>query len=412
MSDEQKNIDDGKRWQVDYDCNLVWEQTSKSNTNLNELKKLFGYAERFYDILPSSFEKSDGPYYKIILKPKDNWSSIPDMDDNLKRNFYEDTQEINVAFLTISNDTRENNKKGKEKIISSNLKNHINSIKLRCQGNLYYDQSSEYKEVVFEADKLGIYIANREVLHEMRGNVGNVPDIDLVQNGEQKTCLHFLYNRIIFGAPGTGKSHKLEVDSRLFETNFERVTFHPNYSYAQFVGTYKPVQDENSADIVYEYVPGPFMRIYVKALNNPNDNFLLLIEEINRANVASVFGDVFQLLDRKNGISEYPVATTEDIKKYLIKELKCFKKKDSIGNESIKSFDEFSDDDIKKCMYMCVPSNMYIWATMNSADQGVFPMDTAFKRRWEFEYLSVNDDEQVAAIKDYVIPMCFKNKDK
>ena len=131
--------------------------------------------------------------------------------------------------------------------------------------------------MVFEADKLGIYIANREVLHEMRGNVGNVPDIDLVQNGEQKTCLHFLYNRIIFGAPGTGKSHKLEVDSRLFENNFERVTFHPNYSYAQFVGTYKPVQDENSADIVYEYVPGPFMRIYVKALNNPNDNFLLLI---------------------------------------------------------------------------------------------------------------------------------------
>lgn len=466
MSDEQKNVDDGKRWQVDYDCNLVWEQTSKSNTNLNELKKLFGYAERFYDILPSSFEKSDGPYYKIILKPKDNWSSIPDMDDNLKRNFYEDTQEINVAFLTISNDTRENNKKGKEKIISSNLKNHINSIKLRCQGNLYYenlknkviiarysynqnedidkslyiafpeevigngqksyrvkcqnlkkarrygiyaDQSSEYKEVVFEADKLGIYIANREVLHEMRGNVGNVPDIDLVQNGEQKTCLHFLYNRIIFGAPGTGKSHKLEKDSRLFENNFERVTFHPNYSYAQFVGTYKPVQDEKSADIVYEYVPGPFMRIYVQALNNPNDNFLLLIEEINRANVASVFGDVFQLLDRKNGISEYPVATTEDIKKYLIKKLKCFKKKDSIGNESIKSFDEFSDDDIKKCMYMCIPSNMYIWATMNSADQGVFPMDTAFKRRWEFEYLSVNDDEQVAAIKDYVIPMCFKD---
>lgn len=143
------------------------------------------------------------------------------------------------------------------------MKNHINSIKLLSQGNLYYenlknkviiarysynqnedidkslyiafpeevigngqksyrvkcqnlkkarrygiyaDQSSEYKEVVFEADKLGIYIANREVLHEMRGNVGNVPDIDLIQNGEQKTCLHFLYNRIIFGAPGTGKA--------------------------------------------------------------------------------------------------------------------------------------------------------------------------------------------------------------
>ena len=63
MSDEQKNVDDGKRWQVDYDCNLVWEQTSKSNTNLNELKKLFGYAERFYDILPSSFEKYDSKLF-------------------------------------------------------------------------------------------------------------------------------------------------------------------------------------------------------------------------------------------------------------------------------------------------------------------------------------------------------------
>ena len=166
---------------------------------------------------------------------------------------------------------------------------------------------------------------------------------------------------------------------------YERVTFHPNYSYAQFVGTYKPVQD--SADenqIKYEYIPGPFMRIYTAANHNPSQNFLLLIEEINRANVAAVFGDVFQLLDRdENGNSEYPVAASEDIKKYLAK-------------------NGIHEDELK------IPSNMYIWATMNSADQGVFPMDTAFKRRWEFEYIGIDENED--KVKDYEIPISATKK--
>lgn len=166
---------------------------------------------------------------------------------------------------------------------------------------------------------------------------------------------------------------------------YERVTFHPNYSYAQFVGTYKPVQD--SADenqIKYEYIPGPFIRIYKAAKQNPSQNFLLLIEEINRANVAAVFGDVFQLLDRdENGNSEYPVAASEDIKKYLAKS-------------------GIHEDELK------IPSNMYIWATMNSADQGVFPMDTAFKRRWEFEYIGIDENED--KVKDYEIPISATKK--
>ena len=151
--------------------------------------------------------------------------------------------------------------------------------------------------------------------------------VDSISN-ELKKDDNNTYNRIIFGAPGTGKSHKLEEDSKQFGENTERVTFHPNYSYAQFVGTYKPIQGENPTDIKYEYVPGPFMRTYVNALNNPEKKFLLLIEEINRANVAAVFGDVFQLLDRKNGVSEYPIATSEDIKKHLLENLDCLKDKD------------------------------------------------------------------------------------
>lgn len=163
----------------------------------------------------------------------------------------------------------------------------------------------------------------------------------------------------------------------------ERVTFHPNYSYAQFVGAYKPKSDfveidgRSQKEISYEYVPGPFMRVYVNAINNPDKKFLLLIEEINRANVAAVFGDVFQLLDRKNGSSQYPVTASEDQKSFL----------KSVGIE---------DDKI------IIPSNMYIWATMNSADQGVLPMDAAFKRRWDFEYLGIDDNQ--AQISTYRVP--------
>ena len=181
------------------------------------------------------------------------------------------------------------------------------------------------------------------------------------------------HNRIIFGAPGTGKSHKLNLEAKdEFGEIFDRVTFHPNYSYAQFVGTYKPVSEETEDgknEISYRYVPGPFMRVYVNAVNNPKKNYLLLIEEINRANVAAVFGDIFQLLDRNaDGVSEYPIAASEDIKKYLLsKGISC--------------------DELK------IPSNMYIWATMNSADQGVMPMDAAFKRRWDFEYLGIDEGE-------------------
>lgn len=167
----------------------------------------------------------------------------------------------------------------------------------------------------------------------------------------------------------------------------ERVTFHPNYSFAQFVGTYKPMKSKlNQEEITYEYVPGPFMRIYVNAKRNPEKNFLLLIEEINRANVAAVFGDIFQLLDRKNdGTSQYPISATEDQKNYL----------ESCG---------INEDEI------AIPANMYIWATMNSADQGVLPMDAAFKRRWDFEYLDVDNEDAVNQIKDIEIPISRDGK--
>lgn len=222
-------------------------------------------------------------------------------------------------------------------------------------------------------------------------------------NHDVSSCLNlnspYARNRILFGAPGTGKSHRLKEDlcrnkenEKLekgmyegllvgCENNYERVTFHPDYSYANFVGTYKPIpaRDEFGKDVItYKYVPGPFMRSYVKALKsklsaNPKP-IVIIIEEINRANVAAVFGDIFQLLDRKSdNTSEYPIQASEDIKKYLA---------DELGGEP---------DDYQEIK---LPENLFIWATMNSADQGVFPMDTAFKRRWDFTYLGIDENEE------------------
>ena len=201
----------------------------------------------------------------------------------------------------------------------------------------------------------------------------------------------FERNRILFGAPGTGKSYTINKESKELvgennEDNYERVTFHPDYSYAHFVGTYKPVPSKDSQGndtITYAYVPGPFMRVYVKALKNSRTTnirpFLLIIEEINRANVAAVFGDIFQLLDRgADEVSEYPIQASEDIKAYLAGEL---------GGKP---------DDYAK---LRIPDNMFIWATMNSADQGVFPMDTAFKRRWDFTYLGIDDSDELISGK-------------
>ena len=194
-------------------------------------------------------------------------------------------------------------------------------------------------------------------------------EVDILTNVSKKSpIINFQRNIIYFGAPGTGKSYNLNQDKNILlegnEENYERVTFHPDYSYANFVGTYKPVPVGDS--ITYKYVPGPFMRILKKALQKPSEPFLLIIEEINRANVAATFGDVFQLLDRdENYESGYPIDASEDARDYLNK------------------------DKIK------LPSNLFIWATMNSADQGVFPMDTAFKRRWDFKYFSINHNDEL-----------------
>lgn len=195
------------------------------------------------------------------------------------------------------------------------------------------------------------------------------------------------HQRIFFGAPGTGKSYLLNEDAKkYFGNDYERVTFHPNYMYGNFIGTFKPFPDKSedgkeTKTIMYKYIPGVLLRLLIKAIKNPVTNYLLIIEEINRANTAAVFGDFFQLLDRNgNGESEYGIAVSEDLKLYLEEE---FDKNNLTKNEK-----RYLGENLDK---ITLPPNFYIWATMNSADQGVMPLDTAFKRRWEFEYTGIDD---------------------
>ena len=193
--------------------------------------------------------------------------------------------------------------------------------------------------------------------------------------------------QIFYGAPGTGKSNTIRrVVDEQGKINF-RTTFHPDSDYSTFVGTYKPTMKESTITkdgettkeekIIYTFCPQAFTNAYVKAWNTDEDVYLI-IEEINRGNCAQIFGDLFQLLDRKNGVSEYPVEADTDLQNYLCKALVDTKRTDI-------------PDDVKYGKILKLPSNLYIWATMNTSDQSLFPIDSAFKRRWEWKYIKIKN---------------------
>lgn len=204
---------------------------------------------------------------------------------------------------------------------------------------------------------------------------------DIVDNASRQV--------IYYGAPGTGKSHKIKEQLEgVPKENIFRTTFHPDSDYSTFVGAYKPTrgkrplyglfgketvrlndgEDLSEDTITYEFVPQAFLNAYMQAYRKPYENVYLIIEEINRGNCAQIFGDLFQLLDRdENGASEYTIKTDTDLKVFLEEKLG----KDKPGIEDGE---------------LCLPSNLYIYATMNTSDQSLFPIDSAFKRRWDWEY--------------------------
>ena len=170
--------------------------------------------------------------------------------------------------------------------------------------------------------------------------------------------------KIFFGTPGSGKSHKITEETK--SSKVFRTTFHPDYDFSTFVGCYKPAKENDG--ITYSFVPQCFTNAYIYAWKNPDKKVFLIIEEINRGNCAQIFGDVFQLLDRnKDGFSDYPIQPNKDLSNYL-------------DDELVGLFDG----------NLNLPPNFNILASMNTSDQSLFPMDSAFKRRWDWEYVPID----------------------
>ena len=204
--------------------------------------------------------------------------------------------------------------------------------------------------------------------------------------------------RIYYGAPGTGKSNeiKLLTGNGTFSKNYTlRTTFHPDSDYSSFVGAYKPIW--NGEKIIYVFRPQSFLRAYIEAWKHPEHNVALVIEEINRGNCAQIFGDIFQLLDReRTGLSKYPIEADIDMQNYLKGEfvnIESIYTEDQIQaiNKYYANHYDTAFEDIKNGIILTLPKNLSLLATMNTSDQSLFPMDSAFKRRWEWQYMPIKN---------------------
>lgn len=304
----------------------------------------------------------------------------------------------------------------------NNLKHYVGTVKFdvalvvwlirnisidQNNGNTLYDNIHKALSNVFTNELLNVLfydsIAFKEELNrydltfeEHPCNIKETDIDDLFEKSSSDDKEISLFHQVIhYGAPGTGKSYKIKKQlENVAKANIFRTTFHPDSDYSTFVGAYKPTmkkkyrydgkvkakyyedddlagakRDEVIIDkvIEYDFVPQTFIKAYVRAYQT-EENVYLIIEEINRGNCAQIFGDLFQLLDRdENGVSDYTIKADADLKIYL---------EDVLGADS----EGIKDGEL------CLPSNLYIFATMNTSDQSLFPIDSAFKRRWDWEY--------------------------
>ncbi len=242
----------------------------------------------------------------------------------------------------------------------------------------------------------------------------------IVQSEKESLPLQQIY----YGAPGTGKSHTIKVQTK--GEDVVRTTFHPDSDYSTFVGAYKPTtksvpvttvigtkavtvegtdgEPMTEEKIVYEFVSQSFLQAYVSAWKKQSEaqpkKQYLVVEEINRGNCAQIFGDLFQLLDRNDyGFSDYPIKADADMKKHL---QKAFEGVEVANRENINAMFEDEDDIVAQVLngdILLLPDNLYIWATMNTSDQSLFPIDSAFKRRWDWQYVPISDAGEHWVIK-------------
>lgn len=282
--------------------------------------------------------------------------------------------------------------------------------------NLKQDNGFNLRAFLVEKYSTLTFIKNDNGTLSIRLN-SSVPDVALLKENplipaEELAPLNEPLQQIFYGAPGTGKSHTIEQMCSKHE-NY-RTTFHPDTDYASFVGSYKPItiktdvrdmaghivyekgEAVKESRIVYRYVMQAFLKAYVAAWREQQNDepkpVFLIVEEINRGNCAQIFGDIFQLLDRNAAeFSDYPIVADDDLAQEL---------KEILGEFSIAKHDAINAlysggkdvvGMVKNGECLLLPNNMYIWATMNTSDQSLFPIDSAFKRRWDWNYIKIKD---------------------
>ncbi len=277
-----------------------------------------------------------------------------------------------------------------------------------------------------------------KLFYEKFGNIINIAkedDFDFDDFDSHQIDNTVSLQQIFYGAPGTGKSH--EIKKLTTGESVIRTTFHPDSDYSTFVGCYKPTMDEVDTQVVpvvvksgislqdpgtykekritYKFVMQAFLKAYLGAWKKWADAGddrvapqFLIIEEINRGNCAQIFGDLFQLLDRsENGFSEYPIEADTDLQQEIeraFKEHKDYKLNNAIDVEGAvkdytSNYNATLSEDIQSGRILLLPPNLYIWATMNTSDQSLFPIDSAFKRRWEWKYIPIDTKKESWSIK-------------
>ena len=299
--------------------------------------------------------------------------------------------------------------------ILCNLINNYSDIRIDSkEGKLVFkDSKSDHKKYKESETSLDVSPDDKDFFFHWFDPISYTGNTDKETNNPNVSCRQVIY----YGAPGTGKSHA--INTLTSTKSVIRTTFHPDSDYSTFVGAYKPTTEEQTRYndsgvpviyhdgdhkgeaikdkvIVYDFVEQAFLKAYEEAWKKffanpeaPEDEYLV-IEEINRGNCAQIFGDLFQLLDRNQyGYSEYPITADNDISKHL-KDVFAKAKLHLDDHDVINHMYNRGDGDVAQKVLngdiLLLPKNLYIWATMNTSDQSLFPIDSAFKRRWDWKY--------------------------
>ena len=370
--------------------NYLWIQLKEERWKENSISISIFATKEFFRITTEFVDKD------VTTEEKDKYNKIFDTPLNGSEFDYFFPKENRYCTY---NEVIEKNKEYKFQISKSIKRNEISSDE---QLEVKIAESILFLTPIYQ----GILTGNIPIVENINSQNLTKESTNQLQNQQETVVMQ----KIFFGAPGTGKSHKIDHDlfkdengnpvgkgiKKIPEVRKFRTTFHPDYDYAQFIGAYKPKKVDNT--ITYSFVPQVFAKAYAAAwkqyfaagnTSTADNQVYLVIEEINRGNCAQIFGDIFQLLDRDDsGASQYSIDADCDFAEWLDKEFKAANlwdayKKEVGGEGKLK-----------------LPPNLNILATMNTSDQSLFPMDSAFKRRFDWEYVPINYEKAEA---DFIV---------